>query len=241
MNYSRVALAAAALLLTGTTTIGCSGDDDAGFISSLRAAAPVARARSYDAVSQALPTSSIRGDAFATSDKSQLVASGEFVGARVGFGARWDESGMEQTPTDYGSSDAMANFIYLDFLIDDVIAVAAGIGVASDGVQQMTIVQPVHGAPNVADIASEVKALGRVVIFANRPSVYNTDTVDLSTTDGYWAVLEEGAFIATASPEGTLDFVAMPEADRAELVPTRGLSVQELVDDAKIARVAPTG
>lgn len=229
-------LGALAFATAAVTTCANSGEPAASnVIREIRAGAEtVALDRSYASIVEAMPSPSERADRYASNDRSQLVALGQFVGAEPGVGASWSEDGSEDFFYEYGSDESVMSTVHLRFKIDEVVAAGAGLVLDGAAGSEFTVTLWVEGAPSLDSVAAEMSALGNVVIFASRGETHYSDA-DVATsnvTDGLWSILESGAFLATVDEAESLRFPAMDSFSQEELR-ADSLTVDDLREAAK--------
>jgi hypothetical protein len=182
-----VGLAVAGLIFATTTWPG--GRDAGGISQQLRDRDDGgSRDRPYRSVAEAMR--------FADS-----VVVGSFTEVTPGRGFSWTltETGEEQRHEhEYGADEAWINTVHATLAVDDVLAPARGSEVRPGSVVSVGIA--LDDPVSASDATSELAGLGEVVVYLVRSPVFDYQS-------GLYAILEDGAFLATVNPEGALCYL----------------------------------
>ena len=236
MSTGLIRLATVCLLTAvGAFVTGCSqsGSAETSVLDSIRSsAANESRERSYNSVLGALPDEEVAANTFSTSDKSQLVVTGEVVDAVPGIGAIWDEEGGQRTDVSYDDPSAMMSIVYLKVDVDEIVS--SGRNIDTRLTSDPTIITVglwVEGSPPPSSVARQFGELGHVVMYLSRRQTFSGTKVSefsSSIESDAWGVLESGAFIGQVRSDGSVSFPLMDEETVSALVPESGLSLANI-------------
>jgi hypothetical protein len=147
------------------------------------------------------------------------VVVGSFTEVTPGRGFSWTLSptGEEQTHEhEYGAEEAWINTVHAIFAVDEVLASARGSEVRPGSTVSVGIA--IDNAVSATQGTSELAGLGTVVLYLVKSPVFDYQPE-------LYAILEDGAFLATVSPQGALSY---PLLDNSAVSVGDGRSVTDL-------------
>lgn len=193
------------------------------------------RARSYDDVLEALPDPQRPAGRRMGTDRAEYVVVGEVADVAPGVCMSWDEDGAERFIHKFGAGEADRCTVHMQVGLTQVVAANAGVDRSPSGTIQVGL--SVDPDVDVDSARRELTGLGTVVLVLKRSPIFVYDRRSIpdgqEPTDGVWGVLEGGSFIGRITDSGRIEWPAMSAETRDELLPSAGLTLDELVAAAQ--------